>query len=143
MGDKNYNEERSTCEPGLRRGDERSLAAFNSLSWFSNPEGTSLITAVAHSVLDPTSPVQEDGSEMLRRARCFATESGIEVHAPVQVALLTGGPADKIEDVVTTTAGAMAQACDLVLDGFRLRAKPVIVKFPERYSDAGSSTVLS
>jgi hypothetical protein len=135
MGKKNHNEERSICERGLRRGDERSLAAFNILSWFSNPEGTSLIAAAAHSVLDPTSPVQEDGSEMLRRARRFATESGIEVHAPVQDALLIGGPPDDIEDVVAATAGAMAQACDLVLDGFRLRTDTTIVKSPARYSD--------
>ena len=54
---------------------------------------------------------------MLRRARCFATESGIEVHAPVEDALLIGEPVDQIDDVVAVTCDAMAQASELVRMG--------------------------
>ena len=80
-------------------------------------------------------PMQANGSEMLRWACCFATEEGIEVHAPVQDALLVGGPVDEIEDVVTAAKQAMAKASDLVLDGFILRTDMKVVRFPDRYSD--------
>jgi DNA polymerase I len=80
-------------------------------------------------------PMQSHGSEMLRWACTFATERGVEIHAPVQDALLVGGPVDEIENVVSATQEAMAQASDLVLDGFILRTDTKIVRFPDRYSD--------
>jgi hypothetical protein len=80
-------------------------------------------------------PMQANGSEMLRWACCFASEQSIEVHAPVQDALLVGGPVDEIEDVVAATQRAMDKASDLVLDGFILRSDAKIVRYPDRYSD--------
>jgi hypothetical protein len=80
-------------------------------------------------------PMQANGAELLRWACCFATEEGIEVHAPVQDALLVGGQVDEIEDVVAVTKAAMAKACDLVLHGFILRSDVKIVRFPDRYVD--------
>lgn len=80
-------------------------------------------------------PMQANGSEMLRWACCYATERGVEIHAPVQDALLVGGSVGEIEDVVATTQESMAQASDLVLDGFVLRTDTKIVRFPDRYSD--------
>jgi DNA polymerase-1 len=80
-------------------------------------------------------PMQANGSEMLRWACTFATERGVEIHAPVQDALLVGGPIDEVENVVSATQEAMAQASDLVLDGFILRTDTKIVRFPDRYSD--------
>ncbi|MEO6965258.1 MAG: DNA polymerase, partial [Acidobacteriaceae bacterium] len=80
-------------------------------------------------------PMQANGSEMLRWACIFASERGIEIHAPVQDALLIGGPVDEIEDVVAATQESMAQASDLVLDGFILRTDTKIVRFPDRYFD--------
>ena len=80
-------------------------------------------------------PMQAHGAEMLRWACTFATEQGIEVHAPVQDAMLVGGPSDEIEDVVAATRKAMAQASDLVLDGFVLRSDVNVVRDPDRYSD--------
>jgi DNA polymerase I len=53
---------------------------------------------------------------------------GGEVHAPVQDALLIGGPSEEIEDVVAATRTAMAEASDLVLDGFELRSDVNIVR---------------
>lgn len=68
-------------------------------------------------------------------ACAFAAERGIEIHAPVQDALLVGGSVDEIEDIVAATQEAMAQASDLVLDGFILRSDAKIVRYPDRYSD--------
>jgi hypothetical protein len=79
--------------------------------------------------------MQANGSEMLRWACCFATERGVEVHTPVQDALLVGGPVGEIEAVVAATEESMAKASDLVLNGFVLRTDTKIVRFPERYSD--------
>lgn len=81
------------------------------------------------------SPMQANGSEMLHWACCFATEGGIEVHAPVHDALLVGGRAEDIENVIRATKAAMNQASDLVLDGFILRTDTKIVRYPDRYSD--------
>lgn len=80
-------------------------------------------------------PMQANGSEMLRWACTFATEQGINVHAPIHDALLVGGRSEDIEEVVAATRKAMAQASDLVLDGFVLRSDVNIVRFPDRYSD--------
>jgi excisionase family DNA binding protein len=80
-------------------------------------------------------PMQSHGTEMLRWACTFATEQGIEVHAPVQDALLVGGENGEIEDVVAATRKAMEQASDLVLDGFVLRSDVNIVRYPDRYVD--------
>jgi hypothetical protein len=80
-------------------------------------------------------PMQANGAEMLRWACTFAAERGIEIHAPVQDALLVGGSLDEIEDVVATTQQSMAQASELVLEGFALRSDAKIVRYPDRYVD--------
>jgi hypothetical protein len=80
-------------------------------------------------------PMQANGSETLRWACIFATERGIDVHAPVQDALLVGGSVEDIEGVVAATQDAMARASDLVLDGFILRSEAKIVSYPDHYID--------
>ena len=45
-------------------------------------------------------PMQANGSEMLRLACIFATESGIRVCAPIHDALLVEGPIERIEEIV-------------------------------------------
>jgi hypothetical protein len=80
-------------------------------------------------------PMQANGAEMLRLACCLATETGIGVCAPVHDALLVEGPADTIEDVVTRTQAAMAEASRIVLSGFELRSDAKIVRWPARYMD--------
>lgn len=80
-------------------------------------------------------PMQAHGSEMLRWACVFATEEGVEIHAPVQDALLVGGQCEEIDDVVAVTRNAMERASALVLDGFVLRSDVKIVRYPERYAD--------
>jgi hypothetical protein len=88
-------------------------------------------------------PVQANGAEMLRWACCFAVEAGIEVHAPVHDALLVGGPADCIIDIVEETRKCMQRASELVLDGYVIRTDSAeamlkespsqIVCWPDRY----------
>jgi hypothetical protein len=80
-------------------------------------------------------PMQANGAEMLRLACCLATERGIPVCAPVHDALLVGGPADWIEDVVRAAQDAMREASELVLHGFPLRTDAKIVRHPDRYVD--------
>jgi hypothetical protein len=79
--------------------------------------------------------MQAHGAEMLRWACTFATEQGIEIHAPIQDALLIGGNSEEIDNVVVAARNAMDQASSLVLDGFVLRSDVNIVRSPERYSD--------
>lgn len=80
-------------------------------------------------------PMQANGAEILRWACCYAIEAGIEVHAPVQDALLVGGPSDDIDDIVRATQAALERASSLVLGGFPLRSDSKVVRFPERYAD--------
>jgi DNA polymerase I len=80
-------------------------------------------------------PMQANGAEMLRWACTFAAERGIEIHAPVQDALLIGGSSEEIENFVAETECAMAEASRLVLDGFTLRTDAKIVRYPDRYVD--------
>ncbi len=80
-------------------------------------------------------PCQANGAEMLRLACCLATERGISVVASVHDALMVEGSADAIDEIVARTQGAMAEASEIVLAGFRLRSEAKIVCWPDRYMD--------
>jgi DNA polymerase-1 len=80
-------------------------------------------------------PCQANGAEMLRLACCLATERGVEVVAPVHDAMLMEGPVSSIEEVVSATEAAMAEASEVVLDGCRLRTEVKVVMWPDRYMD--------
>jgi DNA polymerase I len=80
-------------------------------------------------------PMQANGAEMLRLACCLATERGVSVYMPVHDALLIEATLDEIEDAVVVTRAAMAEASQVVLDGFELRTETSIVRYPDRYSD--------
>jgi hypothetical protein len=80
-------------------------------------------------------PCQANGAEMLRLACCLATEGGVNVVAPVHDALMVEGPADEIDEIVAWTQEAMAEASEIVLDGFQLRSDAKIVRWPDRYMD--------
>jgi hypothetical protein len=80
-------------------------------------------------------PMQANGAEILRLACCYATEAGIQVCAPVHDALLVGGPAGRIEEVVRATQAFMRRASADVLGGFELESDAKIVCHPERYMD--------
>ncbi|HYO70289.1 MAG TPA: DNA polymerase [Archangium sp.] len=80
-------------------------------------------------------PAQANGAEMLRLACCYAVERGINVIAPVHDALLVEGSEGEIDEVVTRTQGAMADASRMVLSGFELRSDAKVVRHPSRYMD--------
>jgi len=80
-------------------------------------------------------PMQGNGAEMLRLACCLATEVGVDVCAPVHDALLIEGPASEIEEVVTATRKAMAEASAAVLGGMQIATDVKVVSYPDRYSD--------
>jgi hypothetical protein len=86
-------------------------------------------------------PCQANGAEMLRLACCLATEQGVMVCAPVHDALLVEGAAEEIEEVVHRTQRAMQEASEIVLDGFVLRSKAQIVKYPDRLLDKKSRPI--
>jgi DNA polymerase I len=80
-------------------------------------------------------PCQASGAEMMRLACCLATDGGVNVVAPVHDVLMVEGPADAIDEIVTRTQEAMAEAPAIVLDGFRLRSDVKVVRWPDRYMD--------
>jgi hypothetical protein len=80
-------------------------------------------------------PVQANGAEMLRLACCLATESGIEVVAPVHDALMICAPLDRLDADVEQTRAAMTKASSIVLNGFELGADAHVVRYPDRYMD--------
>ena len=86
-------------------------------------------------------PMQGNGSEMLRLACCLATERGVQVCAPVHDALLVEGPDRFIEQVVTETQQAMAEASRHVLAGFELASDAKIIRWPDRYMDDRGETM--
>jgi hypothetical protein len=80
-------------------------------------------------------PMQANGAEMLRLACCLATESGIEVCAPVHDAVLICAPLERLEDAIAAMRAAMAEASRIVLDGFELRTDVKRVLHPDRFRD--------
>ena len=84
-------------------------------------------------------PVQANAAEMLRLACCLLVERGIGLCAPIHDAVLVEGPVAEIEDVVSQTQAAMAEASRVVLRGFEINADAKIVRWPDRYvDDAGA-----
>ena len=86
-------------------------------------------------------PMQANGAEMLRLACCYAVERGIRICAPVHDALLIEAPLDRLDDAVSDTQMAMADASAAVLSGFRLRSDAKIVRYPNRYLDERGTTM--
>jgi hypothetical protein len=80
-------------------------------------------------------PMQANGAELLRLACCLATERGLQVCCPIHDALLVEGPAGEIQDIVTRTQEAMAEASRVVLASFELRTDAKVVAYPARYMD--------
>jgi hypothetical protein len=80
-------------------------------------------------------PLQAGGGEILRLACCLATESGIDVCAPVHDALLIEADEDQIDGVVEHCRELMEAASAVVLGGFRLRTDAQVIHNPDRYAD--------
>jgi DNA polymerase-1 len=80
-------------------------------------------------------PMQANGAEMLRLACCLATESGVEVCAPVHDAVLIAAPLDRLDADIVRMREAMAEASRIILDGFELGTDVHTIRYPNRYSD--------
>lgn len=80
-------------------------------------------------------PMQANGAEMLRLACCYATETGIEVCAPVHDAILICAPLEQLDKDIARTRAAMAAAARAVLNGVELLTDVVVVRWPDRYMD--------
>jgi hypothetical protein len=81
-------------------------------------------------------PCQANAAEMLRWACFLATERGVAVCMPVHDALLIEAPSHAIEETIAVAQGAMNEASEAVLAGFRLRTEvKSIVHWPDRYID--------
>jgi hypothetical protein len=80
-------------------------------------------------------PMQANGAEMLRIGCCLATESGIEVCAPVHDAVLICAPLDRLEADIAAMRAAMAEASRFVLAGFELGTDVKVIRWPDRYAD--------
>ena len=80
-------------------------------------------------------PMQSNGAEMLRLACCTVTEAGIAVCAPNHDALLIEAQIADLADAVATTQRLMAEASDIVLDGFALRTSVKTFTAPDRWRD--------
>ncbi len=73
---------------------------------------------------------------MLRLACCLGTERGVTICAPVHDAVLIEAPVDQIDTAITAMQQAMAEASELVLDGFQLRTSvEQLVRYPDRFMD--------
>ena len=95
-------------------------------------------------------PMQANGAEMLRLACCLATESGIEVCAPVHDAVLICAPLDRLDSDIAKMRSIMAEASRIVLNGFELctdcpdeydehgkpNEYPHVIRYARRYMDA-------
>jgi len=80
-------------------------------------------------------PIQANAAEMLRLACCLLVESGVGVCGPVHDAVLIEAPADDIEAVVGRAKRLMAEASQVVLNGFAVGVDAKIVRHPGRYMD--------
>jgi DNA polymerase-1 len=80
-------------------------------------------------------PMQGNGAEALRIAAIAATESGIEVCAPVHDAFLIAAPLDRLDEDVSKMREIMSKARRAVTGGLDIRTDAEVVKFPGRYMD--------
>jgi hypothetical protein len=77
---------------------------------------------------------------MMRFACIMATESGINVCAPIHDAFLIEADADAIDDEVARMQEIMRRASLKVLPNFPLRTEAKIIRYPKRFvNDLGKS----
>ncbi len=70
---------------------------------------------------------------MLRLACCLATENSVSVCAANHDALLIEAPLEELADAIKSTEATMAEASEIVLDGFRLRTSVTAIRYSDHY----------
>jgi hypothetical protein len=88
-------------------------------------------------------PCQANGAEMMRLACIAATESGLNICAPVHDALLLEAAADDIAEHVAELRAIMEDASRQVLGGFTVRTDAEIIRAPDRYADPRGAVMWS
>ena len=88
-------------------------------------------------------PMQANGAEMLRLACCMMTEAGISVCAPNHDAVMIEAPLSRFVEAVVQARRLMAEASQIVLDGFALRTSVRTVTAPDRWTETRGGKVWS
>jgi DNA polymerase-1 len=70
---------------------------------------------------------------MMRLACIEATETGIELVAPVHDALVAVAPLEHLDEHVAHLKSIMQQASKAVLDGFEIFVDVKVFRYPDRY----------
>ena len=83
-------------------------------------------------------PMQANGAEMMRVAAIAATESGIELCAPVHDAFLIAAPLGRLDEDVARMREIMTRAGNVVTSGLDVRTEAKIVRYPDRYMADGA-----
>lgn len=76
---------------------------------------------------------QANGAEILRLTCIFGTEAGIQICAPIHDAVMFIAALDRLDADIVAMQGFMEKASEYVLDGFKLRTEPQIIRHPDRY----------
>lgn len=79
-------------------------------------------------------PMQANGAEMMRIAAIAATESGLDICAPVHDAFLIAAPLQRLEGDVDTMRSIMSQAGSAVA-GMPIKTKANVIRYPDRYME--------
>jgi DNA polymerase I len=82
--------------------------------------------------------MQAHGSELLRLATCYGTESGIDICALVHDAILIEAPIERIDEDVKKMQEIMKQASIELFD-FEIFTDVKILRYPEHYVDERNS----
>jgi len=80
-------------------------------------------------------PMQADGADMMRLAAIAATESGIEVCAPVHDAFLIAAPLEVLDEHVSRMRELMTKASLVITGSVPIRTDAKTIRFPDRYVD--------
>jgi DNA polymerase-1 len=85
--------------------------------------------------------MQANGAEMLRLACCLMTEAGIRVCATNHDAVLIEVPSAHLDEALGAAERAMAEASEIVLDGFALRTSVRTVTAPARWVESRGQVI--
>ena len=86
-------------------------------------------------------PMQANGAEMMRIAAIKGAEAGIEICAPVHDAFFIVAPLDRLEDDVAQMRKLMSRAGATVANGLAIGTDAQLVRYPDRYVDAGGAAM--
>jgi len=87
-------------------------------------------------------PMQANGAEMMRLAASLITERGVELCGSVHDAFIICSPLSTLQENISITRSAMAEASRVVLNGFELRTDAAVVSWPDRYMDEDRGRVM-